>query len=347
MKKMLATIAAALLLATSALAQTSPQVVITSAGADPGLVNLSIYGRNFSRLRDLQVTISGFGAPLAVISSSDTSITALLPLGISAGSYTLTVGSVNGANGDSIDITLAAQRPVATTLLGLAGSPCMLRSDFFHQDLPSVVDVVVEPNSGRITLTCRPWPPGSVPQGTYEALAQTAATIRAALDLFTATGNFPVDAGCNPPIMQNCPGGVPTPTQIHIEQASVTVTPITPTSYTFTVEERLATVTDIQFVFQGVQCGLSIDTTRSGSPTMHITGSAVIDSNPPPDPPNRIRFTSLSVTGVEGSDVVVSGPAACAALNGSGEFTLVEQQFSTHFSSVCGAPGPTLFVPCP
>src|SRR5690348_2080944 len=146
MKKMLATIAAALLLATSALAQTSPQVVITSAGADPGLVNLSIYGRNFSRLRDLQVTISGFGAPLAVISSSDTSITALLPLGISAGSYTLTVGSVNGANGDSIDITLAAQRPVATTLLGLAGSPCMLRSDFFHQDLPSVVDVVVEPN---------------------------------------------------------------------------------------------------------------------------------------------------------------------------------------------------------
>lgn len=333
-------------------AQTSPQVVITSASADPGLVNLNIYGKNFSRIRDLQVTVSGFSAPLAVVSSNDTSITALLPLGISAGSYTLTVGQANGANGDSIDITLAAQRPVATALSGLAGSPCLWPAPSTPPiSLPSVVDVVVEPVTGRISFTCRPWPPNSVPQGTYEALAQSAATARAAIDFLMGSQNYPALATCAGPggSTINCVNGVATPTLIHIEEVAVTVTAITPLSYSFAMDERAATVTDMQYTFQGASCSVGFDSARSGSPTLHITGNIVLDSNPPPDPPNRLSFVNYSVNPtLELGDLVVTGPPTCNFPGVADEFRqMLIQQFTLRFSEVlCGAPGPTLFQAC-
>lgn len=319
----------------------SPQVVITSATADVGLVNLVVRGRNFSRVRNLAVTLSGFTAPLTVVASNDTSITALLPLGVAPGSYTLTVGSAQGANGDSLDITLAAQRPPISSLSGI---PCVWNG------LPSVTASDVAVQDGRITLTCMPWPPGSVPQGTYEPLATSAATVRAALDLYTVSQSYPAPVSCSGPNIVNCPNGVPTPTSIHIEQAAVSITPITPTSYSFTLDERLSTVSDIQFAYSGLTCGVGIDTSRAGSPVMHVTGNVNLDSNPPPDPPNRVSFASLSFSpGIEEADLVFSGGSSCASLAPFLAPIIVQgvnAQFAARFGPLCGAPGPDLFVPC-
>jgi hypothetical protein len=209
------------------------------------------------------------------------------------------------------------------------------------------VDVALD---GHMTLTCTPWPPGSVPQGTYDPLPLTTATVRSVLDLYTGTSNFEAAAICggNPAI--NCPGGVPTPTQMHLEQQSVTITQATATTFNFTVQERVTTLADIQVSVFGTNCSFNLDTARSNTPTMTVSGTAVFDSNPPPDPPNRVRFININVSGIDTTDLVFSGAPACAGLaptlapfmiNGFG------QQFATRFSPQCGAPGAALLTPCP
>jgi hypothetical protein len=82
---------------------------------------------------------------------------------------------------------------------------------------------------------------------------------------------------------------------------------------------------------------------------MTVTGTAVFDSNPPPDPPNRVRFINVNVFGIDPSDLVFSGAATCVSLAPQlGPFIIngLEQQFSTRFSSQCGAPGAALLTPC-
>ena len=98
-----------------------------SASTDSKLV---IFGRNFARVKALQVTLSGFGTPLTIAASNDTQITTLLPTGIAPGSYWATVGEAKGGNEDKIAVTLGAQGapgPAGSALSDIStlnGIPC-------------------------------------------------------------------------------------------------------------------------------------------------------------------------------------------------------------------------------
>jgi hypothetical protein len=317
------------------------QLAITSASVDTNLTTVTVFGRNFTRFPGLQATLSGFGSPLTISSMTDTTVMALLPPGIAPGSYWLTLATGNSGNNDRIAITMGIQG-LRGSITGLSGLPCV------WNNLPSVIAVDVALD-GHMTLTCTPWPPGSVPQGTYDPLPITSATVRSALDLDTGTSNFEVPALCGVVPAINCPGGLPIPTQMHLEQQSVTITQATGTTFNFTVQERLTTLTDIQVSLPGTSCSFNLDTARSNAPTMTVTGTAVFDSNPPPDPPNRVRFINVNVFGIDPSDLVFSGAATCVSLAPQlGPFIIngLEQQFSTRFSSQCGAPGAALLTPC-
>ena len=101
-----------LALAPAAHAQAASRASVESAAADAALVNLTLTGRNFLRLRSPAVFLSGHASALPVVSVSDGSLTALLPPGIAAGSYYVTLRDA-GNNGigteDEFAFTLGAQ----------------------------------------------------------------------------------------------------------------------------------------------------------------------------------------------------------------------------------------------
>ncbi len=325
-----------------ALAQgTSTQVAITSAMPDATLTTVTIYGRNFTRFPGLSASLSGFTAPLAIVSMSDTMVLARLPGGLPPGSYWLSVQTSNPGNSDRIAMTvgMAGLRGSINDLNGLA---CIWNHSF-----PSKIVVTTEPVSGAVSLNCMPWPYDAVPMGTYEALPVDAATVRALIDLGVASQNVTVAASCggNPTI--NCPGGVPPPTQVHIEEASVAITQVDALNFTYVVEERVATVSPIQFTYLGAACSATIDTSRAGSPTLHMTGGATFDSNPPPDPINRLAM-GVGSDFIDEGDVAITGPATCNApfIANAIAGTITLQVRARLMNRVCGAPGPTLFVGC-
>jgi hypothetical protein len=88
-------------------------VLITSASADAALNVVTIRGLNLQSRRTPPIVLLGATlTPLAVTSSSDTHITALLPVGITAGSYRLTVGyGLSESQYDQFDLTLGAAGP--------------------------------------------------------------------------------------------------------------------------------------------------------------------------------------------------------------------------------------------
>jgi hypothetical protein len=82
---------------------------------------------------------------------------------------------------------------------------------------------------------------------------------------------------------------------------------------------------------------------------MTVTGTAVFDSNPPPDAPNRLGFTNVSASGIEPADLVFSTNGNCTSVGTTlGSFIIqqLQQQFATRFARQCGAPGAALFTPC-
>jgi hypothetical protein len=115
----------------------------------------------------------------------------------------------------------------------------------------------------------------------------------------------------------------------------------------------VATVSDIQLVLMqgGGTCYANLDTARSGAPTMHVAGTAVFDSDPSVDPPNRITLTDVSVVGIDATDFAFTGDPTCvstATQMASQAASLLEQQFAARINGarLCGAPGPGLFEAC-
>ncbi|HET9652674.1 MAG TPA: hypothetical protein VFP36_10800, partial [Usitatibacter sp.] len=91
----------------------NPQPVIDYVTADSGLVNLTVQGHNFSSVRRLAITISGDSQALDIVSTTNTSIVALLPLGIQPGSYVVTLA--DGANEQDFFVTLGSSGAVGPT----------------------------------------------------------------------------------------------------------------------------------------------------------------------------------------------------------------------------------------
>ena len=90
---------------------------ITSASADSGLVNLTLMGQNFTRLKHPSVFLSGFTSALPIVSVNDQVIVALLPAGVAPGSYEVTLTSKDNAKGDDD----SANTEVVSLTLGAVG----------------------------------------------------------------------------------------------------------------------------------------------------------------------------------------------------------------------------------
>ena len=373
--------------AAPAFSQNSPQVVVTSASADSKLAVLVIFGRNFTRVKTLQVSLSGFGAPLTIAAFNDTQITTLLPTGISPGSYWATVGEAKGGNQDRIAVTLGAQGapgPAGSALSDISalnGVPCFSTqvnvqglsfqiTGHVAVNVPQpVITVSNDPAnpgftvgpSGPITFNCviasnQP-PPSGTPPGTYDPLATTSGTVLAALAQLTVPQDWPVPGNCGAMPSINCVNGTSVTTYVHAAPVGTpAITQLTPLSFGFTLEMSVATVSPISISnlpppANGTTCLGSLDTGSSGSPTMHVAGTAVFDSDPTVDPPNRITMTNVAFTGIEPTDVSFTGDAACVTLmtQAASQFiSLFEQQFAVHLGGMqlCGAPGPGLFEAC-
>jgi hypothetical protein len=128
-----------------------------------------------------------------------------------------------------------------------------------------------------VTLTCTTSPPLPPPPLVHEALDTSADGVGRAIAFVLANNTFDVPGNCatNPTV--NCHGGTPTRTQVHLYSPATAVTG-GPTSYTFSITGRVATVSDIAFSYSdgyvAVACSVGVDTNRSGELNATMTGTA-------------------------------------------------------------------------
>lgn len=102
----------------AARADNGSPAVIHSASADAGLVNLTLQGANFTKVRSPRLLLSGVATPLPILSLTDQVLVALLPRGIAPGTYAVTVASGSGGDGNTVDdffVTLGAGGPAGET----------------------------------------------------------------------------------------------------------------------------------------------------------------------------------------------------------------------------------------
>ena len=84
----------------TALADNGKPAVIDSASADAGLVNLTIHGNNFTKVKSVRLWLGGTATPLPIVSLTDQVLVALLPAGVAPGTYSLALGT-GGSGGDA------------------------------------------------------------------------------------------------------------------------------------------------------------------------------------------------------------------------------------------------------
>src|SRR5690349_2135691 len=89
--------------------------VINSAAADSSLVNLTLHGQHFASVKRLTLLLSGTPVPLPILSITDQTIVALLPVGIAPGSYVVTLGSADSGNAEEFFVTLGGVGPAGPT----------------------------------------------------------------------------------------------------------------------------------------------------------------------------------------------------------------------------------------
>lgn len=76
---------------------------ISAASADEGLVHLTIRGYNFSKVKSIKLWLSGVPTPLAIVSADDHMLVALLPPGISSGTYAVSLSAGQGGDANTVD----------------------------------------------------------------------------------------------------------------------------------------------------------------------------------------------------------------------------------------------------
>ena len=191
----------------------------------------------------------------------------------------------------------------------------------------------------------------TAPQG-YEALPATSATVQSALDLFT-TGDVLVPTVCDPTASAriNCPGGVPgSPVYVTVTRHSVSITENVPAArFDYLVQMKLVTAMDIPITVPLVgDCGLHIDTSPGPDSLVQIVGSASFRSRTPGGPIDELDLSTPTMNNLTSDDVSLSGGFGCTIANLGLSFFLMtlESTITPPARSLCGAPGPKLFVAC-
>jgi len=184
----------------------------------------------------------------------------------------------------------------------------------------------------------------------YEALYDSTGTVGRAIGYLFGGGTLDVPASCATNPRVNCPGGVPTPTQIQIDSPSVSIAQsAVPATYTFAVVAHVVTVSDIAFDYSGIACSLSFNTAVSASPTATVSGTASFANDAASGLLSHLVFSGGASEGVETTDLLFSGGPLCGLGNALGSFftSYIEAQIKQRTSlQVCGAPGPDEFIIC-
>jgi hypothetical protein len=185
------------------------------------------------------------------------------------------------------------------------------------------------------------------------ALSQTLETVQAALDLVTSRP-WPIEGSCSGTVI-NCPGGtLATPVIVTLTRTAVEAA-LVPGSerYDFSVTLSAVSATGIPVTVPAVgACILHFDTAPGTSPTVTVSGSARFESQTPGGPIDRLAFFNLAVSGVENADMSLTGSFACTLADAYISFfsgIVVDElaDFLARYATVCAAPGPALFRPCP
>lgn len=180
-----------------------------------------------------------------------------------------------------------------------------------------------------------------------DALPVTEATVVAAVQLMTALP-LPVVASCagNPTI--NCSGGVPGATiSIPFTHTTPTATLVSPGVYSFGTDITINSAPGIPLTYTGVGCTVGVNTTAGSSQTVHLGGTATFSSYNDNGVTDELDITP-ELTGVEAADMTISGGTGCSLFTAfSGMFVnSFVSSFDQLAGQLCGAPGPTLLVPC-
>jgi hypothetical protein len=186
----------------------------------------------------------------------------------------------------------------------------------------------------------------------YEALPATAGTVQAALDLFT-TGNVLVPTVCDSAATTklNCPGGVPgSPVYITVRRDSLSIVYNMPADrFDYAVKMKLVTPVDIPVTIALVgECGLHLDTTPGADSLVQIVGTASFRSHIAGEPIDELDFSTPVVNGLTSDDMALTGGTGCLLANMGLSFYVetLQAMIGPPALSLCGAPGPPLFVAC-
>jgi hypothetical protein len=194
-----------------------------------------------------------------------------------------------------------------------------------------------------------------------EPLPETFGTVAEAVHYLLWDVDLELPASCGGDPTVNCPDGSPISPgpQLSLDGTQKTVT-ASGGAYTFAVTISVVSIQDIPVSAFGLDCNLEVDTAPGLSPTIDVSGT--IDFGPyDPDGPgttwlpstelNRLVVESVAVTGVEETDLSLTGPFQCQ-LAGFAVGVFVDMLTSALEDYVadaapCGPAGPELFIKCP
>jgi len=184
-----------------------------------------------------------------------------------------------------------------------------------------------------------------------DPLPETLGTVASVVALFT-TGQIKIPATCSANPSVACPGGTPdTNALIRLTQDSLAIASAGSVAgpYTFVAHVAVATVHDVAIDFSGVECTAAIATTASGAPDVRLAGTVTFTSQTAGGPINRLEIAIDSVAGLDAADVTLNGGSLCTQANFPTSFFrgILATSFTAAAYPRCGAPGGTLFEPCP
>jgi len=241
-----------------------------------------------------------------------------------------------------------------TSIASLNGLGCTL------VDNSAGFTVVSTNYAGQILMNCvvAP-PPPPPPPPPREELPQTLDTVQAAVDLLTGSRDAAPPASCGGNPSFNCSGGNPVNPLSQIEfwrnAVSVSKDPDPATTYSFSATLSAATLTDIPFSYNGVDCALSLNTAPGPSSTIQVTGTLAFSSFLPGEPINELSLTGtgLQISGLTDEDITIREPnggfGVCTSLNlGIAPFySVLDGALHDRMgNNVCGVQGPALFGGC-
>jgi hypothetical protein len=256
-------------------------------------------------------------------------------VGRSAGAYTVTVPPL--CNGGSPSFSLVASY-----------IPLVQGRASVTKDLGNFTAICGQ--TAQATASPAPTPTASPSPKPTASPAPVPATVQAAVDLLTGSRDAVVSSSCGTTPSFNCPNGTPRSSKIRIARNAVAISQNPAGGYSFSATESAASLSDIPFIYSGINCSLTINT--QGSSPAIVTGTLTFASQNPGGPLNQLILNPGLQFSVAAGDLSVSGCTLMTITGGSDVAQTVASRVlesALHDrmgNSVCIVQGPALVGPC-